>query len=234
MGLGGGTLQRGAHGIAVVLDDVDDRQLPQLGHVEGLINLPLIGRALAEEGGADLAIVAIGIGEGQTGADGHLGADDAVAAIERLLGGEHVHGAALAARITALAAGQLGHHALGVHVLGQHVAVVAVAGDDLVAVLQRHLDAGDDCFLTDIEVAETADQPHAVHLAGAFLETADEEHVLIGLEGFVLRQGGVAALDLVPGGLGGVFAVRAIACGAGRSGLLRSRLAAGLATGLGG
>jgi hypothetical protein len=39
------------------------------------------------------------------------------------------------------ASGQFGHHALGVHAAGQHVAVVAIAGDDLVALLERHLHA---------------------------------------------------------------------------------------------
>jgi hypothetical protein len=54
------------------------------------------------------------------------------------------------------------------------VAVVAVAGDHLVAVLERHLHADDDGFLADIEVAEPADEAHAVKLAGLFLEAADQ------------------------------------------------------------
>ena len=47
-----------------------------------------------------------------------------------------MHRAALALGIAAAAAGQFRHHALGVHAAGQHVAVVAVAGDDLVALLR--------------------------------------------------------------------------------------------------
>jgi hypothetical protein len=39
------------------------------------------------------------------------------------------------------------------------VAVVAIAGDDLVALLDRHLHADDDRLLADVEVAEAADQP---------------------------------------------------------------------------
>jgi hypothetical protein len=68
---------------------------------------------------------------------------------------------------------------LGVHAGGQHVAVVAVAGDDLVAVLARHLHADDDGFLADIEVAEPADHAHAVKLAGLLLEAADQQHFAI-------------------------------------------------------
>ena len=57
------------------------------------------------------------------------------------------------------------------------MAVVAIAGDDLVALLQGHLHADHDGFLADIEVAEAADRAHAVELAGPLLEAADQQHV---------------------------------------------------------
>ena len=66
--------------------------------------------------------------------------------------------------------------------------VVAVTGDDLVARFERHLHAHHDGFLADIEVAEAADQTHAVHLAGFFLETADGQHGLIGGQILVLAE----------------------------------------------
>ena len=72
--------------------------------------------------------------------------------------------------------------------------VIAVAGDDLVARLQRHLHADDDGFLADIEVAETADQAHAVHLPRLFLEAADGEHVAIGSELLLLAKFGHGSL----------------------------------------
>ena len=68
----------------------------------------------------------------------------------------------------------------GRHVHRQHVAVVAIGGNHLVAFDQRHLHAGDDRFLADIEMAEAADEAHAVELAGLFLEAAYEEHAAIG------------------------------------------------------
>ena len=85
--------------------------------------------------------------------------------IEVLLDREHVHRAALALGIAVAAPGELGHHALGVHADGEHVAVVAIGGDDLIALLGRHLHADDDGLLADIEVAEAADVAHAVELA---------------------------------------------------------------------
>ena len=68
------------------------------------------------------------------------------------------------------------------------MAMVAVAGDDLVAGLDRHLHADDDRLLADIEVAEAADQPHAVELAGLLLEPADEQHVAIGAKLLLLAE----------------------------------------------
>src|SRR6185295_17471545 len=142
-------------------------------HVEALVDLALVGGAVAEIGQRHVIVAAILGGEGQAGPQRHLRANDAMAAEEALLPREHVHRAALAFGIAAAPAGEFRHHALGVHAAGQHVAVVAVAGDDRIAVLDRHLHADHDRFLADIEVAETADQPHAVHLPRLLLEAAD-------------------------------------------------------------
>ena len=62
------------------------------------------------------------------------------------------------------------------------MSVVAVARGELVAVARRHLDADDDGFLADVEVAESADDAHAVELSGLFLESPDEQHVAKGGE----------------------------------------------------
>jgi hypothetical protein len=68
------------------------------------------------------------------------------------------------------------------------VPVIAVAGDDLVALYHRHLQSYDDRFLADIEVAESADQAHAVELSRLLLETADQQHLAIGAELFILAE----------------------------------------------
>ena len=60
--------------------------------------------------------------------------------------------------------------------------MVAVAGDDLVVGLKNGLDADDDGFLADVEVAEAGDEAHAVELAGLLLEPADQEHVAVKAE----------------------------------------------------
>ncbi len=82
--------------------------------------------------------------------------------------------------------------------------MVTVAGNDLVALLDRHLHADDDRFLADIEVAEAADQSHAVKLPGLLLEAADEQHVAVGGELLLLVE---------LGHLGGVIHGRSARCG---------------------
>src|SRR5205085_3348600 len=119
------------------------------------------------------------VGQGNAGPQARLRPDDAVPAIEAGLGREHVHRAALALGRAPGPAGQLGHDLVGVHAAGQHVAVVAIAGDDLVARSAHRLHAHGDRFLADVEVAEAANQPHAVELAGPLLEAADEQHVAV-------------------------------------------------------
>ena len=82
------------------------------------------------------------------------------------------------------------------------MAVVAIAGDDLVALADRHLHADDDGFLADVEVTEAADEAHAVHLAGALLEAADEEHLREGVEFLLARQVRRFGRDVVVGAVG--------------------------------
>jgi len=65
------------------------------------------------------------------------------------------------------------------------VAMIAVGGDDGVGLIGRGLGADDDGFLADVEVAETADQAHAVHLSGLFLEPADQQHLPVMAQNFI-------------------------------------------------
>jgi hypothetical protein len=148
-----------------------------------------VGRAVAEVSEGDVVVAAVLVGEGEAGADRHVGADDAVAAVEVLLLGEHVHRAALAARVATFAPGQLRHHPLRVHAAGEHVAVVAVGGDALVPLLCGRFEPDHHRLLADVEVAEAADQSHAVELARLLLEAPDQEHVAVISEQLVLGHG---------------------------------------------
>ena len=182
LGLRRGPLDRGAHGVLVVFDDVDHRQLPQRGHVEGLVDLALVGGAVAEIGQRDVAALAVFEREADAGAERNLGGDDAVAAVEVPLRREHVHRAALAPRVAPRAPGELGHDAARVHAADQHVGVIAVAGDDRVVRRDGRLHAPHHRLLTDVEMAEAAEKTHAVELPHLLLEAPQQQHLAVEAE----------------------------------------------------
>ena len=59
--------------------------------------------------------------------------------------------------------------------------------------------ADDDRLLADIEMAEAADQPHAVHLARLLLEAADQQHVAVEFQELFGRDFGLGFLVLAHG-----------------------------------
>jgi hypothetical protein len=63
----------------------------------------------------------------------------------------------------------------------------------MTTLLQGHLHPDADGFLADIEMAKTANQPHAIKLARLFLEPANEQHVAI-----VFEQGGAFGRVVAP------------------------------------
>src|ERR1700682_2734581 len=75
-------LDRSAHGVFVVLDDVDDGELPKLRHVEALIDLALVRSTVAEISQAHAPVLAVAVGEGDAGLERALRANDAVPAVK--------------------------------------------------------------------------------------------------------------------------------------------------------
>src|SRR5690606_11895992 len=146
------------------------------------VDLALVGGAIAEVAERDVVVAAVLLCERKPRAERNVSADDPMSAVEVLLHGEHVHRAALALGVAAAAARELGHHALGIHAASQHVAVVAGGGVHLITFLRAHLQTDDDALLTDVEMAEAADEAHAVELAGLLFEPADEQHLAIGVQ----------------------------------------------------
>src|SRR5690606_8010220 len=70
----------------------------------------------------------------------------------------------------------------GVHPADEHMAMIPVRGDDGILLLDIGVHADDDGFLADVEVAEAADEAHAVELPRLLLEAAYEQHVAVELE----------------------------------------------------
>jgi len=59
------------------------------------------------------------------------------------------------------------------------MAMVAVRGDHLITVTDGQLHADNHSLLTDIQVAKSTDQSHAVKLSGFFFEPAYQQHLAI-------------------------------------------------------
>src|SRR5262249_61795669 len=85
-------------------------------------------------------------------------------------------------------AGYPRHRPLGTQAAATHMPVVAVSSDALIPRLDRHLHADDDGFLTDVEVAEAADQPHAVQLSRLLLEPTNEQHLAVSVKLLLLVE----------------------------------------------
>ena len=185
----GRAVERRAHAVAVVLDDVDDGQVPQRAHVQGLVEGPFVHGAVAEEAEDHLVGLAQADAVAHSGGDGEMAAHDAVPSEVAPGDVVEVHAPALGAADPADLAAQLGEQGPGVGAAGEGVPVVAVGGDDVVVGAQQAHRAHAHRFLPDVEVEEAADLPFHVELRAALLETADEQHLLVQREGFVPVHG---------------------------------------------
>lgn len=169
-------LDRGAHPVEVVLDQEEDRQLPQRRQVHRLAEVAGVGGAVAEHADGDRVFTFVLGGERQPGGDREVAADDPVAAHEAPLGVEDVHRAAAAAAGPVDAAEQLRHHPLGLGAAGDRVAVGAVGADQEVFVAHHRGGADDRRLLADRQVQEAAGFGPLVLAARLLLEAADQGH----------------------------------------------------------
>src|SRR5678810_591092 len=164
------TLQRRAHAVAIVLDHVHDRQLPEAGHVERFVERARVDDRLAHEADAHLVAAPILDGEGNAGAERNVRANDAVAAEEVQALVEHVHRAALTASTAVDAAEELGHHGARCHTACKRLTVVAVGRNDVVVGAEERQNARAHRLLSDVQMAKAADLAQRVRLGAALLE----------------------------------------------------------------
>mmetsp|Transcript_22179 Transcript_22179/g.74620 ORF Transcript_22179/g.74620 Transcript_22179/m.74620 type:complete len:407 (+) Transcript_22179:157-1377(+) len=198
----------GAHAVLVVLADKDDGQLPEGGHVHALEELALVGRTVAVEGDRHAAVPPVLVGKGQAHAQGLLGADDAVAAVEVVLGLVHVHGPPLPLGTARVLAHELRDDTLHGAAARNLVAVVAVGGDHRVLPRDGGLHANAHGLLAVVQMAEAAHLLGLVQLVGGELHAAHRVHGLPVLHHLFLGRvhaGDARAVTLV--GLEGLLEV---------------------------
>ena len=179
-------LSAGTHTVLVVLADKHARQAPELGHVERLKHLALVGRTVTVQVEGGMARVLVLLHEGQTGTDGHLCTDNTVATVEGRC--VHVHGSTLAPGHTATAAEQLRKHALDRATTLHGERVAAVRGDHVVIRAHCELHTDGHGLLTDRQVAEAADILLLVELVRRNLHAAHLNHVAVDIHQLLARH----------------------------------------------
>ena len=180
----------GELGVAVVLAEEDDRELPHRGQVHGLVERALGHRAVAEERDREGAVAPELGGGGRSDGDREPGGDDAVRAEDADRGVGDVHRSAAPAVRALVLAHQLGEHAEGVEPLRQAVPVAAVGGRDHVVGTERPAGADGRGLLPDRQVHEAGNGLRPVEDGHALLEAADHEHAPVQLEQVVVRGHG--------------------------------------------
>ena len=189
----GGALETGAHRVAVVLNHIDDREIPESGDVEALAVDSLIDCAVAQKGDRTALDSLVLEGKGKAESERGLAGDDAVTTPVMLVGSEEVHRPTLALGAAGALAEELGHAFVHAHADGQGVAVVTIGGDDLVAAVHQGGGADGNRLLADVKVEESPHDPLIVIFQRLLLKAADAEHfaeeayLLCRLEGNIER-----------------------------------------------
>ena len=170
-GGGAGGVDVGGDCELVVLDEIDDGELPDGRHIDALMEAALVGCAVAEERNGHRAVVANFGRQRRASGQRNAAADDAVRAEQAALDLRDVHGAAAAVAEAALLAVELRERVL--QIVALHDAVAAVAGRDIVGGLEGHVGAHDGAFFAEADVDVALDLTLEAALHGALLKFAD-------------------------------------------------------------
>ncbi len=169
----------GGGGILVVLTDKQDRQVKDACPVQPFQKRSAIDRAIAEEIDDDAPIAQHLRPMRRARADMDVRADNAVRTQHPNPEIRDVHGSALAAAATAVAAQQLLHHRGRVCSLRQGVAVAAVGRQDQVGLFQMRHDPSWDRLLPDRQMDRAEDKLiTGRRQLGLFFEGANPLHHL--------------------------------------------------------
>ena len=185
--------------IEVVLDEEDDGQVIERGHVQGFVGRAVLHRAVAEECDGEVAAATQLLGQRVAHRLRRIAADDGVGAEHAGLVPTHVHRSAAPAAVAGREAHDLGHRAVHdllhllrpvvlarvvvlrgrvVQELGEKLVMGAVGGIDLVGVRERGHGADRAAFLSDARVRRPVHAARLEELQDTLLEAADEQELL--------------------------------------------------------
>ena len=177
--------------IEVVLDQEDHRKLPELGHVERLVEDALVRGAIAQKRHHHPILVAHLDAQREPDREREVSAHDGVAAHEVALRVTEVHGAALPLADAGRAPIELGHQRPRAGLAYKRVGMIAVGPELVLVVIERTDRPRRHGLLADVEVREAADEALGVRLRHALFETSNERHIAVELQLIRERDGHV-------------------------------------------
>src|SRR5262245_18791548 len=163
-------------GVAVILTNEDDRQLPEAGNVERLVKRSGLAGAVAEEDYRDLALFSFLPGKRRAQREWNGTADDTGGGDESGFLRDDVHGAAFAAAISGGAPGDLSHEFVYVGSLGDGVTVRPMAAVDVIVGAQQAARTDGNGFLANAQMEQADDLPFRVKRRDFFFEGPDQPH----------------------------------------------------------
>lgn len=131
----------------------DDRNVPELSHVEGLKDLSLVASTVTVKRKCHVVLTHVLVGESDSSADGNLCADDTITSVET--SGEHVHRSTLAVCDTLSSSKQFTDDGPDCSSAHHGEAVAAVGGNDVVLLGDSMFDTDSDGLLSSRKMAET-------------------------------------------------------------------------------
>ena len=181
VGHGRGFVDRYAHAILVVLAQKDHRQFPQRGQVQALVELAVVGAAVAEEDHYHPVFFGALRGQCQPYGDRQVPGDDGITAPEVLADVGKVHRTAASLIYAGFFAVQFRHQALRIQSAHDGMPVIAIMRHDVILRAQRMNCAHGDGFLADVEMQEAADFALLIRSARLFFKAPDQRHFVIPL-----------------------------------------------------
>ena len=110
----------------IILDDKDDREIPDSGHINSLMNASLIRRPIAKVAYDHIWLMIHLKRQRHTNRDDRAAPHDSRRADYTLFDAGHMHRAAFPLIVPCLLRVQFGHHFFYVHALAHHVCVATV------------------------------------------------------------------------------------------------------------
>ena len=176
--LAGCFLNERAHAVAVVLDQPDDRQLPHGGEVERLVEIAVVGRAIAHKGEHHFVAAAVLRLQRDARGQRQMPADNGEAAPEVVFAAGQMHRTALAAADARALAHHLRHQGGGRDAARQRDAVITIGCDDVIALVDGGQRAHAHRLLAAVEMqVDAGDALLLVEFVTGFLEFANQHHL---------------------------------------------------------